>query len=362
MKELSIKEKAKRYDEAIENGKQILNTPYTAHWDTMKEVVEHLLPELKESKDEMIRKELLEHCKNQAKPYIQTGNECPQIQSWIDWLEKQGEKDNLSIDFVLGYLGIKPAYKDGNAWCILLGDNIQEGICGFGDTKEEALIAFIKELIEKQGKKKSTNSKEDDVRRVSTIQVLEYAKSLPDYNQFGKDAICKNIAWLEKQSEKPQGKSALEAAKEEKVDNQNCVKPVDEVEPKFKVGDFIVNDYCMGRIVEITNDAYLLDTEQGIPFSSHSTRLWDITKDANDGDVLSYRDGQWIFIYKGIVTKDAFKYYVLLSEKGIFVNDEAFSLLSSCITPATKEQRHLLFQEINKAGYIWNPDKKELLK
>jgi hypothetical protein len=49
--------------------------------------VQDFFPELKESEDEKIRKELLEHCKNQAKPYIQTRNKCPQIQSWIAWLE-----------------------------------------------------------------------------------------------------------------------------------------------------------------------------------------------------------------------------------------------------------------------------------
>ena len=47
---------------------------------------------------------------------------------------------------------------------------------------------------------------ENDVRRRSTIQVLEYARSLDIYNQYGKADIDKNIAWLEKQ-----GKSALEA-------------------------------------------------------------------------------------------------------------------------------------------------------
>ena len=47
---------------------------------------------------------------------------------------------------------------------------------------------------------------ENDVRRRSTIQVLEYARSLDNYNQYGKADIEKNIAWLEKQ-----GKSALEA-------------------------------------------------------------------------------------------------------------------------------------------------------
>lgn len=46
---------------------------------------------------------------------------------------------------------------------------------------------------------------ENDVRRRSTIQVLEYARSLDNYNQYGKEDIDKNIAWLEKQ-----GKSALE--------------------------------------------------------------------------------------------------------------------------------------------------------
>lgn len=47
-------------------------------------------------------------------------------------------------------------------------------------------------------------------------------------------------SWLEKQSKKPRSKSAFEAINEEKVDNQNCVKPTtDKIKPKFKVGDRI---------------------------------------------------------------------------------------------------------------------------
>jgi len=38
-------------------------------------------------------------------------------------------------------LGIKP-YKDGNQWCFLYGENIQEGICGFGDTIYQAAKEF----------------------------------------------------------------------------------------------------------------------------------------------------------------------------------------------------------------------------
>ena len=44
---------------------------------------------------------------------------------------------------------LRPFYKihprvfaEGNQWCALYGDNIQEGVCGFGDTPEKAAIAF----------------------------------------------------------------------------------------------------------------------------------------------------------------------------------------------------------------------------
>ena len=78
---------------------------------------------------------------------------------------------------------------------------------------------------------------EDDVRRRSTIQVLEYARSLDNYNQYGKEDIDKNIVWLEKQDKKPQGKSAPEAINERNIDSQNYLKPTNKVEPKFRVGE-----------------------------------------------------------------------------------------------------------------------------
>ena len=42
-------------------------------------------------------------------------------------------------------LGVKP-FKDGNQWCLLYGENIQEGICGFGDTIRDAAIDFYKNV------------------------------------------------------------------------------------------------------------------------------------------------------------------------------------------------------------------------
>ena len=94
MKELSIQEKARRYDEAIKEA----SIAYKDEDKHLKATLERIFPELKESEGERIRKELLEHCKNQAKPYIQTGNKYPQIQSWISWLEKQDNKKLVNFD------------------------------------------------------------------------------------------------------------------------------------------------------------------------------------------------------------------------------------------------------------------------
>ena len=40
---------------------------------------------------------------------------------------------------------LKPKfYKDGNQWCVLLGENIMEGIVGFGDSLYLAILDFNK--------------------------------------------------------------------------------------------------------------------------------------------------------------------------------------------------------------------------
>ena len=33
-------------------------------------------------------------------------------------------------------------YMDGAKWCALYGDNLQDGVCGFGDTPAEAVADF----------------------------------------------------------------------------------------------------------------------------------------------------------------------------------------------------------------------------
>lgn len=159
------------------------------------------------------------------------------------------------------------------------------------------------------------------------------------------------LRWKDKQREK-QPSEPVE-------DNKPTTEPEKPVEPKFKVGDYVVGDYGSGRIVEITDDAYLLDTGIGLFFTNNSIRLWDITKDAKDGDVLAYKDE--IFIYFGLYK--TLCYHCCYNEN--FITDSFYSfptLEFSYIHPATKEQCDLLFAKMAEAGYVWLSHNKKLVK
>lgn len=65
----------------------------------------------------------------------------------------------------------------------------------------------------------------DERIRKAIIDFFETQDDNTTYSFVSKKDI---VVWLEKQGEKPQGKTALEAIKEERVDNAN------KVEPKFK--------------------------------------------------------------------------------------------------------------------------------
>lgn len=60
----------------------------------------------------------------------------------------RADKEMLfSIDLV-AKLGLTP-YKDGDTWCVLWGENIQKGVCGFGETPIKAIFDFQQNLFEK---------------------------------------------------------------------------------------------------------------------------------------------------------------------------------------------------------------------
>lgn len=94
---MTTEEKAKRYDEALE----IANAAYKDDDRHLKATLERIFPELAESEDERIRKEIIQVFKGQI-PF--TSEEC--AKEYIAWLEKQGE--HKSIDKV------EPKFKVGD--------------------------------------------------------------------------------------------------------------------------------------------------------------------------------------------------------------------------------------------------------
>ena len=193
-------------------------------------------------------------------------------------------------------------------------------------------------------------------------------------------AIAGAIVWffLKNKKEEP----SVQPENPSESVSQPSAPPVDEApkgdekepeKPKFKVGDFVVSDYCMGRVVEITSDAYLLDTGQGIPFScEHNAHIWTV-QDAKDGDILidksNSREGPFIFkeTKPSDIKTDMLNPLTVLGYCGIggagFTKGSGWGDTANCIYyPATKEQRDFLFQKMKEAGYEWDAGQKELKK
>ena len=135
-------------------------------------------------------------------------------------------------------------------------------------------------------------------------------------------------------------------------------KPINNIKPKFKVGDYIVNDSVnmKGRIVKITDHSYQFSSGKCIPFEDNRTRLWEVAKDAKPGDVLASEYWDDILIFKQIDDRFGFSSYYNINQKrnGSWVNNY--------FQPATKKQRKQLFQKMKEEGYKWDPVKKELKK
>lgn len=154
-------------------------------------------------------------------------------------------------------------------------------------------------------------------------------------------------------------------------DKQDKQKTTDKVEPKFENGQWIVWQDKYYK-VNYNGCGYELVDQNGLSTSleygtiDENAHLWDITKDAKDGDVLVYGDNpndhhvEVIMIFKSLRNELS-----LFTHFHIF--DDTFRTDDWCdcginIHPANKEQRGLLFQKMKEAGYEWDAEKKELKK
>lgn len=106
-----------------------------------------------------------------------------------------------AVDTCFEY-GLVP-YKDGNQWCVLYGENIQDGIVGFGDTRLDAMLEFKKEYdsyVKRThlypAKEQPVEGLEEEIEKYfqGWINDDEYGDALmPDYTGVDVDK-CKEIA------------------------------------------------------------------------------------------------------------------------------------------------------------------------
>ena len=136
------------------------------------------------------------------------------------------------------------------------------------------------------------------------------------------------------------------------------------VEPKFKVGDWVVNKGHSYLIVDIDflDNRYLFEIVgytheqlnwEYIENADKNFHLWTI-QDAKDGDVLMSRAP---FIYGTPIP-----YGGLDWSNNNFIKASNFIFTDSPVHPATKEQRDQLKKAMADAGYTFDFEKKELKK
>lgn len=160
------------YEKALEKARAAYGTG--AYDDA---TLEFIFPQIKESEEEKRKRAVavLEQQRyywaydgpaDKTPPATKRKDLVEAIDVALSYLEKP------SIVDVLTRAGLRP-FKDGNKWCILAGDNIQEGICGFGDTIEEALYEFLIDVIDMQKEQKPAELEQLAKLREMTHEIRE---------------------------------------------------------------------------------------------------------------------------------------------------------------------------------------------
>ena len=385
MKELSVEQKAKRYDEALGKARQLCDYPTSKPFISD---LQDLFPELKESEDEQIRKEDEDVRKwliSQLEIKSDMNNSCElelMILKSIAWLEKQGKQN---VDKV------EPKFKVGD-WIVFNGLTllVNEVVQGYYRTISKGGIPNSYDWGIDYAARLWTieDAKEGDVLVCESGWTCIF-KTLVNEETFGSYCFMDSTEWFcglgsechtlkEEFVKAYNGK--IQPAKKEQRDlffkkmqesgyEWNAEKKVlKNLKPKFNVGDWIVS--ANGKVNQVISvdadnvdfDGYTLD--DGVYFSGtwcNSYHLWTI-KDVKDGDVLATDKG--VFIYAKVLYNKPYA-YCGIDKFGVFkdncLNNNWTNSVDN-IHPATIEQHELLFRKMKEEGYQWDKNKKELIK
>lgn len=191
-------------------------------------------------------------------------------------------------------------------------------------------------------------TEDEKVRKELTTFLINFNNGA--YSRPSEDKIDSWIKWIDK--------------KASDIEKQCEQTAVDEVKPKFKVGDWIVQENIgTYKVIEICESWYEVldnkDNHYSIGFDKEDMcHLWTI-QDAKDGDVLAAHECLVLFKKIDGLNIRCYCTYHFMNNQSFYVdtlqNKDAFH-------PATKEQCDLLFQKMKEAGYEWDAEKKELNK
>ena len=293
---MTVKEKAKRYDEALEIARQYWNDRAMPIGTNFK--LERMFPELMESEGEGIRKELISFVRGMLACHDKPNAERDEkYESWIAWLEKQGQQKPIVII---------PKFR--------VGDEIK--------TSNEESLTITK--------------------------------------------IDENGYWSED--------LFICGFDEECIWDLVGQKHADKIEPKFKVGDWIVTNknhiWYVDETPETTSYLYRLINQYGkvevaeFEVVDNAARFWTI-QDAKDGDILSWDNGRYTIIFKELKDNKIIAHCSYNNHSEHFRTQGNYDTMFDShlkFVLGTKEQRDFLFQKMKDAGYTFDFEKKELKK
>lgn len=345
MEELTIEEKAKRYDERLKRA-------IAAHKDDDKHIkatIERIFPELKESDDERVRKALIKYF-NAYTSYSELRDGVTAGDA-IAWLEKRDESAEINPDEI-----IEECHQD-NADHII--DIVTEQRKAAEWSKPYSGVSFV-----------YNNHTWGMCARDNGVEILIDSEI--------KAFISPEKSFIYPTPLQHNGTSkvglATEAIKEEKVDNTNMV------EPKFKDGDWIVYKETVWKVCNIGLQNYydLLKINNEVSTRlikdvDENAHLWTIN-DAKPGDIIyaesKFNTFDFIAIFSEIKNKNSWEYCSVDSDGDDYSDDldhwefddhKGFVALDRYnFYPATKKQRHLLYQKMKEEGFEWDDEKKEL--
>ena len=344
---MNKEEKARRYDEALAHAREIHRNENEKRRD-----MEWLFPELAESEDERIRKAIICGMNVLKEQKKETFAAVP-INDCLAWLEKQKPMKQSSED-----------------------ERIRKELISFLETCQDTHLVGNRNRdmwiawLEKQGTPAKLSEEEQNkfAKCVLSGCAISFINYLDAHAFNGKMCVsngeCEDI------------ENAFQNAMWDRlhryyrkfIEKQGEEKPTDKIEPKFKVGDWVVQGCNILKIRCVGDEYYCFETVGGyvddmlVSEIDSLYHLWNI-QDAKKGDVLADDNGFVMIVAESRDSKWGYRLsrHCAINSKNSFCSLNLHTKIDG-LHPATKEQRDLLFAKMKEAGYEWDAENKELKK